>query len=168
MAGEDNEDRYYRPVPDTLNNIFRNWEKFYRKPPSGTAVKKIGLKVTDFSDVVDFTNLDNNTGENRTRIIDMSEDIFPVECMNDMVPEIKKFYGIEGVPGLLVIPNPFTAEQQIYWTDRLVRKYTLHNPTNVVNVKMINWRKEKENQFTPEEEEEIEKVIIGWIIFVLD
>lgn len=153
------EERFYRPVPKDLNNCFRDWEKFYRKPPTGQAAKKLKSKPTDFTNVIDFSDLDNNTSENRNRIIDLSDTIRSSQVEDDRIPVITKFYGLEGVPGFLFIPNPFTPDQQQFWTKKCVREYTVNNPTNVVNIQMINWRKEHEN-YTEEEEREYERVSI--------
>lgn len=150
--------RYYRPVPKDLNNCFRDTEKFYRKPPTGRAAKQLNSKPTDFTNVIDLCDLKNNTPENRELIIDM-KDMIKDKTVNDLnVPQITQFYAIKSIPGFLFIPNPFTPEQQIYWTNRCVKKYTIGNPTNITNLKMVKWRENKKDQYTEEEESEYEKV----------
>lgn len=60
---EDESPLYEQPAND--RNVFREMEKFYRTP----AVDKRGRrKQTDFTDVIDFYNLENNTLENQKLI----------------------------------------------------------------------------------------------------
>jgi len=132
--------RFYKPVPQELDNVFRNVEKYYKRPPAGAAGKRI-KKTQDFSQVLDFADISNNSPENLSQIIDISQQLLPTQFQGENLPVATKAYTIRQVPGLIFIPNPFTPAQQCYWVKRCVKDFTVNNPTNLSNLKMIQYRK---------------------------
>lgn len=80
-------------APVTVNR-FREAEKFYRAPPKPKR-RTQATPETDFSQLIDFTNLAHNTPENLAQIE-------KVEVTPKLSPHFKPFteaYTIKAVPG---------------------------------------------------------------------
>ena len=171
------EERFYKPVPKELNNVFRQVEKLYRRPPTGRAAKRSkNIKQTDFTNVIDFSNFQENSPENIENIIDISDRLIPMldDHKIENVPNVIKAYALANIPGFYFIPNPFKDQEQVYWIRRCVRDYTIGNPTNISNLKMIEYRKQKcVDIFLPtytddKEDNEYEKVTFPIKVFFLN
>jgi len=125
---------------DPKNSVFRETEKLYRIPPepSKRERKKPGIKKeTDFSNVIDFENIANNTPENRELIV-------PVELkvgVNSPFANVENLraYTLSNIPGLYFIPNPFSPQQQKYWIKRCLKDFTVGNQTNVSNLSRLSY-----------------------------
>lgn len=93
--------------------------------------------TVDLSNVLDFSNLDANTAENRAQIVEVQvkDEGRPPSAYFSAKP---KMYAVKSVEGLYFIPNPFTADQQRYWVRRCVKDFTIGNPTNVSNLEAID------------------------------
>jgi len=76
-----------------VHNVFRQVEKFYRTPV--VTKRKQDQKYTDYTNIIDFTNLDHNSPENRGLIQEVT--IQP-KSSNYFQP-FTKAYTVASVPG---------------------------------------------------------------------
>jgi len=113
---------------------FRLVERFYRLKGNTTKNPRKKLKTvgTDFSNVLDLTNIENNTPENKALI---SVQKLDKPCTSKFFSPIQAVTTISSLPGLLFIPCPFSTDQQKYWINKCTKEYTVGNPTNVSNLK---------------------------------
>ena len=142
--------RFYRPVPEGEVNAFREAEKRYRRPPTGQAAKRGGVRVTDWSEVMDFDALEGNSEANKARMKRR-------EVVVGGRPLVRAYYTIDDLPGFVFIPNPFTDEEQVHWAEKCAKEYPLGNPTNVSNLLTAKWREEHPDA-SEEETDQAEKV----------
>lgn len=91
---------------------FRKAEKRYK------LFKQAGASATDFSSVVDFAKLDDNTLENRKRIA--------------VVNSEESIFALKDVPGLYVILDALNLKEQVYWASQSLLCFP--NPPNVTNL----------------------------------
>jgi hypothetical protein len=54
--------------------------------------------------------------------------------LSAFVTKPQQAFAIDGVDGLMILPNVFTVDQQLYWIRRSILHYTINNPTNLSNL----------------------------------
>lgn len=116
-------------------NRFREAEKYYAgKLPSQRInprdKRKRDIDPVDYTNVIDFTNIESNTEENKKLIVPVDINHKPSKYFEP----IKNAYALKNVEGLIFVPNPFTVEQQKFWVKQCITKYTVGNPTNISNL----------------------------------
>jgi alkylated DNA repair protein alkB homolog 1 len=96
---------------------FRLEEKRYKLyKPDPKAPKTLRRRCdTDFTDVVDFRSLHNNTETNQAmmRRVDLGPD-----------SHVSAAFTFSGVPGLLFFPSAVDAEQQAHWCKEAIETFT--------------------------------------------
>ncbi|KAI3656094.1 hypothetical protein MP638_000630 [Amoeboaphelidium occidentale] len=75
----------------------------------------------DTADLIDFTNLENNTSENAALIHEVGTVSLDHEYF---VKAEHKVYELEGYKGLLYIPNPFNDQSQAMFSFKALKEYT--------------------------------------------
>eukprot|EP00164_Ancoracysta_twista_P006854 GFYU01009629.1.p1 GENE.GFYU01009629.1~~GFYU01009629.1.p1 ORF type:complete len:352 (+),score=89.98 GFYU01009629.1:109-1164(+) len=126
-------------------SAFRIAERLYRAPTRATVPKKNrkkgsssrpppnAVQETDFSRVICFHDIEVNSEENKKKIHPVS--LPPDESVQSQYfSPIRRAYTIEGHEGFIVIPCPFTLEQQKYWIRRIIKDLPLNTPNNVTNL----------------------------------
>lgn len=81
-------------------------------------------KPTDFTDVVDFLNLDKNTPENLVRVVESA----PVECEGFELPPGAKVYSLKGHEG--TYPHLARKDNTRNKTQQHTTTTTTHHTTN--------------------------------------
>jgi hypothetical protein len=83
-------------------NIFREHEKKYRLviPTGMRLTRAIKLAKTDFSNVIDFVNINSNTEENKKLIREIS---IPNPTASEKFAPLTKAYTLESAPGTLTL-----------------------------------------------------------------
>jgi len=99
-------------------HAFRVAEKHYKAYRQGG--KKGGFKHTDFTHVVDFSNLESNSVASRAQIVDTGR-----QCRG------KPIHSLAGHEGFLFVPGALGAEEQLAWLQRAAGEYLINNPSNL-------------------------------------
>jgi len=126
------EERYVENKLDSEEiNVFREIEKYYKLQPRVKAKDS-----TDFSNVIDFSNLENNSEENKKLIIPVDMNKLRAELGDIIEPNLhfEKVYALSNLEGFYFIPNPFTNEEQYYWVRKCLHDFPIGNPTNISNL----------------------------------
>ncbi|KAJ1962622.1 hypothetical protein IWQ62_003467, partial [Dispira parvispora] len=104
---------------------FRQVERQYR----------VRIPPPDLSQVLDFSNLENNSIEYQQRIVPITlntdwftavqdaPDLFGVHAKCADIP--RTGYMVKDFPGFIFIPNPFTPQAQRQWVKRCLREYAM-------------------------------------------
>ncbi len=91
------------------DTAFRLEEKKYKlHKPTRVGKKLIPALETDFSDVLDFRNLDQNSQDNKKMIKQIGE----------------KMFRFEGLPGLVFLPNFLSEKEQKHWMSKSLNEFS--------------------------------------------
>eukprot|EP01127_Copromyxa_protea_P013687 TRINITY_DN3697_c0_g1_i1.p1 TRINITY_DN3697_c0_g1~~TRINITY_DN3697_c0_g1_i1.p1 ORF type:complete len:203 (-),score=31.78 TRINITY_DN3697_c0_g1_i1:31-564(-) len=100
-------------------------------PQTGPKKRRTIPLPTDYSNVLDFTNLEGNLEANKEIIQKVTlEKPFESKHFNN----VTHYYSISTLPGLFFIPNPFTNNQQKHWIQTCIKEYPIGNPNNITNL----------------------------------
>lgn len=150
--------RFARPVPGSVRNVFRDTEKRFRKwgargRNSNKKKRRKNEKKEDeeegadldvASSVLDFASdplLYPAIYRDQVRQIDLSGsrafwDSLP-DAQKHLVPLVGRAFVLESRPGMIFIPNPFSEGQQRSWSHSIVRDCPIDNPSNISNLKAV-------------------------------
>ncbi|KAM9955842.1 hypothetical protein ACTFIW_002047 [Dictyostelium discoideum] len=112
------------------------------KSANGKNIPKEKREPIDYSPVLDFHNLENNTEENKKLIIDCTSNVtthdfeFNRDTEFYLHPREWKVYGLQGYPGFYFIKSPFTASQQKKWIKHALEDYA--DPPNNNNITLFH------------------------------
>ncbi|KAN0048190.1 hypothetical protein ACTA71_002585 [Dictyostelium dimigraforme] len=112
------------------------------KTANGKNIPKEKREPIDYSPVLDFHNLENNTEENKKLIIDCTSNVtthefeFNRDTEFYLHPKEWKVYGLQGYPGFYFIKSPFTASQQKKWIKHALEDYA--DPPNNNNITLFH------------------------------
>ncbi|KAK5580639.1 hypothetical protein RB653_000661 [Dictyostelium firmibasis] len=112
------------------------------KTENGKNIPKEKREPIDYSPVLDFNNLENNTEENKKLIIDCTSNVtthefeFNRETEFYLHPSEWKVYGLQGYPGFYFIKSPFTVSQQKKWIKHALEDYA--DPPNNNNINLFH------------------------------
>ncbi|EGC35581.1 hypothetical protein DICPUDRAFT_55106 [Dictyostelium purpureum] len=110
------------------------------KTPLGKNIPKEKREPIDYSIVLDFHNIENNTPENRELIIDCTENVtskefeFNKDTEFYLHPKEWKVFGLKGYPGFYFIRSPFTPQQQKKWIKHGLEHYASPPNNNNLNL----------------------------------
>ncbi|KAN0041853.1 hypothetical protein ACTFIV_004403 [Dictyostelium citrinum] len=112
------------------------------KTANGKNIPKEKREPIDYSPVLDFHNLENNTEDNKKLIIDCTSNVtthefeFNRDTEFYLHPREWKVYGLQGYPGFYFIKSPFTAPQQKKWIKHALEDYA--DPPNNNNITLFH------------------------------
>ncbi|EGG20871.1 alkylated DNA repair protein [Cavenderia fasciculata] len=114
-----------------VQRLFRQQTKNAR----GKVLPKDKRPPVDYSIVLDFSNLDKNTEENKALVIDYTDLVDKSDAGASEYyahPSTWRVYGIKDYPGFYFIPSPFTSSQQKKWVKDSLEQYAnVPNNTNI-------------------------------------
>src|SRR5690242_7670870 len=82
----------------------------------------------NYSDVIDFCNIENNSPENLQQI--------QLESDNNQESTLPKIYSLRNKPGFYFIPQALSIEDQAHWVHQCVSKYPA--PPNHTNLGFLS------------------------------
>eukprot|EP01130_Rhizamoeba_saxonica_P011989 TRINITY_DN5012_c0_g1_i2.p1 TRINITY_DN5012_c0_g1~~TRINITY_DN5012_c0_g1_i2.p1 ORF type:complete len:304 (-),score=59.96 TRINITY_DN5012_c0_g1_i2:94-1005(-) len=123
----------YQDTKQAGPNVFRQTEKSFRKPgPVKGRNRRKQPPVEDFSSVIDFTNLENNSPEN----LDLIKQVPSTSFQSQYFGTFDTVYTIDlpHLQGLYFVPNPFSEDEQKYWVKRCLLDFPVGNHNNITNL----------------------------------
>ena len=123
---------FHEQFPDKFRSqtTFGQYEKIYRRPPtiknkkSKQYEEQCAEEAVKLSKVIDFDNIANNTEHHRNNIIQLLSS----NCDRSML-------GYSSFPGLFILPNYLSTQQQFEWIQRAIRKFSSAPYNNLSNLK---------------------------------
>ncbi|GAM17033.1 hypothetical protein SAMD00019534_002080 [Acytostelium subglobosum LB1] len=125
--------------PSEYMRVQRMFRQVTKNERTGKNIPKEKRKPIDYSSVLDYHNLDNNTPENRERILDFSglvDQSTATESPYYAHPATWRVYGLKDYPGFYFIPSPFSVQQQKKWIKDAIELYT--EPPNSTNLTLFH------------------------------
>eukprot|EP01133_Synstelium_polycarpum_P002538 gene2538-2907_t len=125
-------------TPSEYMKVQRQFRQQTKHPKTGRDIPKAKRPPVDYSSVLDFHNLDNNTQSNRALIIDHTDLVDKTNAPTSPFyahPSTWRVYGLVGYPGFYFIVSPFSSSQQKKWIADALEHYA--SPPNDTNLNLF-------------------------------